>query len=105
MIDTQAARGAAEVDDDLTASDLLALARRGLPVFPLSPVLDDTGRWEKRPLVKRGFYSASTDPAEIRGWWARSPAARPAIATGHPVPDPRTGEAMGRLIEIGRAHV
>ena len=78
----------------------LALARRGMPIFPLAPDLDATGRWEKRPMVSRGFYSASLDPAQIRGWWARHPHARPAIATGHPLPDPVTGEAMGRLLVI-----
>lgn len=78
----------------------LALARRGMPIFPLAPDLDATGRWEKRPMVPRGFYSASVDPAQIRQWWRWWPHARPAIATGHPLPDPVTGEAMGRLLVV-----
>ena len=68
----------------------LALAARGIPVFPLAG---------KIPAVPRGFYSASIDPDQIRVWWRR-PGLSPAIATGHPLPDLQTGEALGRLLVI-----
>jgi len=34
-----------------------------------------------------GFLDATTDPAVIRAWWSRTPAANVAIATGAPGPD------------------
>ena len=68
----------------------LSIAARGIPVFPLAG---------KVPTVPRGFYSASTEPDQIRVWWHR-PGLSPAIATGHPLPDLQTGEALGRLIVI-----
>ena len=69
----------------------LALAARGIPVFPLD---------RKIPAVHRGFYSATLDPDQIRGWWDRRPRLNPAIATGHPLPDRATGEAQGRLLIV-----
>ena len=68
----------------------LSLAARGIPVFPLAG---------KIPTVRGGFYSASTEPDQIRVWWRR-PGLSPAIATGHPLPDLATGEALGRLLVI-----
>lgn len=44
-------------------------------VFPLRPR-------EKVPLEAGGFYTASTDPAVIRAWWARWPDANIGIACG-----------------------
>lgn len=51
----------------------LALAARGLPVFPTN---------RKVPRTPRGFYDATTDPARIRELWTRWPKADIAIRTG-----------------------
>jgi hypothetical protein len=65
-------------------NQLLAAALRyaaaGWPVFPCRP-------GSKKPLTRRGFTDATTDPAVIRAWWARWPDANVAIATGAPGPD------------------
>ncbi|MBX3195142.1 MAG: bifunctional DNA primase/polymerase [Microbacteriaceae bacterium] len=50
-------------------------AAAGVPVFPCVP-------GEKRPLVRRGFHDATTDPARVSTWWARWPAANIGIPTG-----------------------
>lgn len=39
----------------------LSYARKGMPVFPCDK--------EKRPLTRRGFYSASLDEEQIRAWF------------------------------------
>jgi len=66
-------------DDSLPASDILnrALesATRGWPVFPLAP-------GGKVPLTRDGFLSATTDPGQIRAWWASWPEANYGIRTG-----------------------
>ncbi|MFL1381633.1 bifunctional DNA primase/polymerase [Nocardiopsis protaetiae] len=54
----------------------LAAARRGWPVFPLTPSS------KKPPLVKDWERAATTDPARIRAWWQRWPTANYGIATG-----------------------
>jgi hypothetical protein len=53
----------------------LYLAKHWL-VFPCA--------WDggKHPLVPRGFYAASRDPAVVAGWWRRWPRALVAIRTG-----------------------
>jgi hypothetical protein len=53
----------------------LYYARQGLPVFPCVPR-------DKKPLTAHGFYDASTDPAQIRKWWAECPDANVAIRCG-----------------------
>jgi putative DNA primase/helicase len=53
----------------------LALARRGLWVFPLRPR-------DKVPLTSDGFKSATTDSGLIEHWWHDVPAANIGIATG-----------------------
>lgn len=53
--------------------------RMGWQVFPCHP----TGH---QPLVKRGFYAATTDVDVIRSWWTRWPGAAIGL---------RTGEASG----------
>ena len=58
----------------------LAYARHGWPVFPCKP-------GSKEPATRHGFRDATTDPAQIREWWQRQPAANLAIATGAPGPD------------------
>jgi hypothetical protein len=52
----------------------LDYAARGWPVFPCDP--------DKRPLVKNGFYDATTDESVIRGWWSRRPNAMIGLPTG-----------------------
>ena len=63
-----------------TVTWALAYASRGWPVFPCQP-------GGKEPATRHGFQDASTDPAQIRRWWERQPAANLAIATGLPGPD------------------
>lgn len=47
----------------------------GVPVFPCVP-------GAKRPLVKRGFHEATTNPETVAGWWQRWPSANIGIPTG-----------------------
>lgn len=54
-----------------------ALAAAGVPVFPCRP-------GAKNPLVEHGLNSASTDPAQVAGWWRRWPLANIGIPTGTP---------------------
>ena len=53
----------------------LTYAARGWAVFPCKPR-------SKEPATPNGFKDATTNPDQIRRWWARSPRANPAIATG-----------------------
>jgi hypothetical protein len=73
------ALGGANVSSSLLAA-ALAYAARGWPVFPCIP-------GSKAPLTRHGFHDATTDPEQIRAWWARWPAANVGIATGDPGPD------------------
>ena len=52
-----------------------SLASAGVPVFPCLP-------GGKRPLTRRGFLDASSDPARIAAWWSRTPNANIGIPTG-----------------------
>ena len=54
----------------------LAAARRGWPVFPLTP------RSKMPPLVRNWEKAATTDPSRIRSWWSQWPEANYGIATG-----------------------
>ena len=58
----------------------LVCAENGWPVFPCAP-------GEKVPATKHGFLDASTDPKQIRWWFARHPDRNLAVATGAPGPD------------------
>ena len=53
----------------------LALASRGLHVFPCRPR-------SKEPATANGFKDATTDPDTIRAWWRREPQFNVAFATG-----------------------
>jgi hypothetical protein len=55
--------------------DALEYARKGLPVFPCSPL-------DKKPLTPHGFKDATTDEAQIRAWWGKWPNAMIAAPTG-----------------------
>jgi hypothetical protein len=77
-----------------TGAAALAYASAGWPVFPCRPgaaACPYPVRCEcKAPLgelVPHGLADATTDPAVIRGWWARCPGANVAIATGAPAVD------------------
>ena len=54
--------------------EALALARRGVPVFPCGD--------NKSPLTPHGFKDASTDPDLITTWWSRWPDALIGVPTG-----------------------
>ncbi len=52
-----------------------SLASAGVPMFPCLP-------GGKRPLTRRGFLDASSDPARIAAWWSRTANANIGIPTG-----------------------
>ena len=52
-----------------------SLAAAGVPVFPCEPD-------GKRPLTRRGFLDASSDPGQVAAWWARTPDANIGLPTG-----------------------
>ncbi len=54
-----------------------SLAAAGVPVFPC--VVEG-----KRPLTRRGFLDASSDPEQVAAWWSRTPYANLGIPTGAP---------------------
>ena len=54
------------------------IAKTGQPVFPCWP----SGPKVKSPMTKNGWKDASTDPAQIKRWWARQPKAAIGIPTG-----------------------
>jgi Bifunctional DNA primase/polymerase, N-terminal len=56
-------------------SAALALAERGLVVFPCWPN-------RKTPICKHGFKEATTDREVITEWWSNHPSANIAVATG-----------------------
>ena len=77
--------------------DVLALAACGWAVFPCI----ERGPRAKSPRTAHGHHEATTDPAQIRAWWARWPRAM----IGAPVPpsllvldlDPRNGGQLDAL--------
>lgn len=52
-----------------------SLAAAGVPVFPC----EADG---KRPLTRRGFLDATSDPGQVAEWWARTPEANIGLPTG-----------------------
>ena len=66
--------------DNPACRQALIHAERGWPVFPCQP-----GR--KAPATPHGYLDATTDPAQIRAWFARRPELNLAVATGAPGPD------------------
>ncbi|OYO20892.1 DNA primase [Enemella dayhoffiae] len=71
---------AALIRVDRSPSLMLAagtLAAAGVPVFPC--VVEG-----KRPLTRRGFLDASSDPEQVAAWWSRTPKANIGIPTGAP---------------------
>ena len=61
--------------DNPAAAAALALAQRGLSVFPCSAN-------KKTPIMTGGFKQASTNPETITAWWENWTAANIAVATG-----------------------
>lgn len=55
----------------------LLYASRGWQVFPVG-----SGKSKKEPFTKNGLHDATTDPAVIRAWWKKWPAANVGIRTG-----------------------
>lgn len=53
----------------------LRYAAEGYPVLPCKPRT-------KHPITKNGFHDASTDPTQIREWWAKHPNANVAVVPG-----------------------
>src|SRR5215831_16843517 len=79
----------------------LALARRGLPVFPCKPR-------DKIPSSKRGCLDATTDLAIVNSWWEGWPEQNIGLATGGQarlaVIDVDGDEGECTLAEMERAH-
>ena len=95
----------------------LGYAQRGWRVFPLQGIVDGAcscNRDEcsspgKHPLVRRGLYEGTTDPAKISAWWRRWPHANIGLATGHDsgllvidVDFPKAEASMQRLKDLDR---
>lgn len=55
-------------------SEAISLAEAGFPIFPCNQ--------DKRPLIKGGFKSASTDINQITAWWTEFPTALIGMPTG-----------------------
>ncbi len=76
------------------ATDALALAKLGLPVFPV--------KQDKAPLTPRGFKDATTEQATVRAWWKKWSTANIGIYTGRLAvldPDGPEGEATLASLE------
>src|SRR5687767_14249890 len=93
--------GMIEAETAASLREVLALAKRGWPVFPCSPN-------DKRPFTENGFQDASTDPKRIEAWSRKWPNAMWAVPTGMPIGafvvdlDPKHGATAEQLIETLR---
>ena len=79
----------------------LTCAERGWPVFPCHP-------GKKTPAIPHGYLDATTDPAQIRDWFACHPDRNLAVATGAPALDvldiDYRGDAANGFASLGRLH-
>ena len=66
--------------DDRNLRAALAYAKAGWRVFPCIP-------GEKVPATSHGVKDATTDPAQIRAWWAAEPGPERGDRHGDPGPD------------------
>ena len=60
---------------DVTLRTALALAKKGMQVFPCRPR-------QKEPATAHGCKDATSDADIIQGWWRERPDANLAVATG-----------------------
>jgi hypothetical protein len=67
--------------DTSLAEAALALAASGKPIFPCWNTPNDEDK-HKSPMVKRGFYAATTDATTIKQWWRKWPTALIGMPTG-----------------------
>lgn len=76
------------------------LIRQGQPVFPCF----STGERAKRPMIKHGFQSATTDKAQVKAWWKKWGDAAIGIPTGivYDVLDVDTKEAADGRVHLPR---
>ncbi len=70
------------LDSGVLLRDALQYAARGKKVFPLTPCYNQTDDAGKRPAVKNGFKSATTDQATITKWWSMDPRYNVGMPTG-----------------------
>ncbi len=62
--------------------EAIKLAERGFRILPVSGPAMPGSSPGKRPLISKWQQDATTDPDQIRGWFARWPHANIGIATG-----------------------
>ena len=75
--------GRASIGPTRNLTIALEFAEAGIPVLPVRIVLcEQTGKWEKKPLVKDWQNTATTDADQIEEWWRRFPNAAPGLALG-----------------------
>lgn len=67
---------AIEMHPAVMLNEALALARRGIPVFPVRLEAKANGKFDKRPACENGLHDATTDPDTIKRLFDRSTGAR-----------------------------
>jgi hypothetical protein len=87
--------------DNPVLRQALACARSKLPVFPCQP-------GTKMPATPHGYLDATTDPGQIREWFADRPDRNLALPTGAPGFDvldiDQRGEAGNGFASLSRLH-